>query len=400
MSRSPRKPAVLVLGGSTRLPGALRERGMHVVFFGTHAEFTPAHREICAEAWLTDTPQGEEFWLGRARLLYREVPFVRAVTGREHFLITTARINDALGLGGNPLKTVLALKDKALMREHLTAFPDAVPPVRSRVLREPAELSGLVRDWGLPLIVKPRDKASSEGVQVLRDEAAVEIARRRVQEAPEALIVEEFLQGPEFSVETFSHAGRHDVYTVTEKFTGEGCVEIGHVVPARITEADRAVLAAAAQRFLDVIGLVEGPGHTEIILTEHGPRIVESHNRTGGDGIPDLVRHVCGVDMRDLLAAQIAQRPFPEPQPRSPSAATWFLIGEPGTVTSVKGWDVAAEQPGVVTASQTADVGDLVRPLGSSADRCGSVIALADTGDEALARAQEAIAQVSLQTVR
>ncbi|MER5636572.1 ATP-grasp domain-containing protein [Kitasatospora sp. NPDC002227] len=390
-------PAVLVLGGGTRLPKALREHGSYVVYGGTPEEFTAAHAEACHEAWLLAEGEPEE-WVRRAVALHQVVPIQRVVTVRERFLTTAARITDALGLAGNPLGTVLLLKDKSLMRE---AFDPAVDDsaVRARLMHSPADVDAFVAEAGLPVVLKPRDGSGSEGIAVLRDAEGVAAARARVGSRPGELLAEEFLAGPEFSVETFSHQGGHQLLAVTEKFTGDNAVEIGHVVPARVPAEVRAALAEATCRFLDAIGLVEGPAHTEVILTPRGPRIVESHNRPGGDGIVDLVRHVTGLDIRDLLAAQTAGVPAPRAagEPAG-AAATWFLTAAPGLATEVSGWDAAAAAPGVVSVDATTRTGDTVRELRGSGDRCGSVTAVAATADEALGRAREALALVTVST--
>ncbi|MEU4982747.1 ATP-grasp domain-containing protein [Streptomyces sp. NPDC021969] len=391
----PPPAAVLVLGGGTRLPAALRAHGMYVVYGGTRGEFGPGHRDACDEALLLadDSPQA---WLRRALLLHRELSFQRVVTVRERFLTTAARITDTLGLAGNPLTTVLTLKDKALMRRH-TGLLDDVGSVRARVLRVPDDLDDFVASAGLPVLVKPRDGSGSEGILVVRGATDLAAARGRAARQPEGLLVEEFLDGPEFSVESFTAHGRHHVLAVTEKFTGDNAVEVGHVVPAR-TDSGR--LAAAARRFLDAVGLTEGPAHTEIILTPRGPRVVESHNRPGGDGIIDLVRRVRGVDVRDLLAAQVAGAPLelPAPDVAHGAAATWFLTADPGRVTRLTGWDEAAGCPGVVDVSQDVRLGDIVTPLRGSDDRCGAVTALGADADEALARARHALGLVHVTT--
>ncbi|MFF9143597.1 ATP-grasp domain-containing protein [Streptomyces sp. NPDC014861] len=388
----PGRAAVLVLGGGTRLPAALRGHGRHVVYFGTPEEFTPAHHEACDEAWLL-SGGSEDAWVRRAVALHREVPFQQVVTVRERFLVAAARITDALGLGGNSLDTVRTLKDKALMRESLRAL-SGEGGVRAGLMRTGADVDAFAAESGLPLVLKPRDGSGSEGVLVARGEEDLAAARARVEREPGALLAEEFLDGPEFSVETFSRAGIHEVLAVTEKFTDSRRVEIGHVVPARVDEERRAALADAACRFLEAVGLAEGPAHTEIILTAAGPRVVESHNRPGGDGIVDLVRHVTGRDVRDLLAARIAGVDVAPASGRAGAAATWFMTADPGVVAEVTGLETAAGHEGVVGVSCDVERGDEVRPTASSGDRCGSVTALGGTADEALARARAAAAAV------
>ncbi|MGW5214343.1 ATP-grasp domain-containing protein [Streptomyces sp. NPDC004051] len=395
---APDRPAVLVLGGGTRLPRALRAHGMYVVYGGTRDEFGPGHRDACDEALLLPDDH-EDTWVRRAVTLHGELPFRSVVTVRERFLTIAARIRDVLALQGNTLETVLALKDKVRMRERLDGSPDGTA-VRARLLHAPGDVDAFIAEAGLPVVVKPRDGSGSESVLVVSGADDMAEAARRVAARPGGLLAEEFLDGPEFSVESFSEKGEHHILAVTEKFTGENAVEIGHVVPARIEADQYAALADATRWFLDAMSLTEGPAHTEIILTRNGPRIVESHNRPGGDGIIDLVREVSGTDVRDLLAAQLAGLPFDSPRPRAPAraAATWFATACPGVVTDVTGWQEAAASPGVVTAAPDVAPGDTVTPLRGSDDRCGAVIAVGATPDEALDRARAALSLVRIVT--
>ncbi|WP_199573486.1 ATP-grasp domain-containing protein [Streptomyces murinus] len=388
---------VLVLGGGTHLPRALRGHGLRVVYGGVLGEFTEAHRGVCDEALLLSASDEDE-WVRRATALHALRPLGAVVTVRERFLIAAARINDALGLGGNSLETVRCLKDKALMRERL-AMGHSGSAVASRLLEHVDDFDEFVSKFGLPCVVKPRDGSGSQGILMVRDRAGAREARTRVAAAPGALLVEEFLAGPEFSVETFTTKGRHRVLAVTEKFVGENSVEIGHLVPARLSDGDRATVSAAVTEFLDFVGLTEGPGHTEVILTAAGARVVESHNRPGGDGIVDLVRHSVGVDVRDLLAAQVAGVPIADQGAAVGAAATWFLTAAPGKVTETSGWEAVGSLPGIVAASQEVRVGDTVAPLRGSHDRCGSVTAVAPSPDEALSAARSAAEAITIRTV-
>ncbi|CAM5719195.1 hypothetical protein SBADM41S_03708 [Streptomyces badius] len=115
------------------------------------------------------------------------------------------------------------------------------------------------------------DGSASRGVALVSDAGTLESAARAMtgSAAPESRwIAEEFLSGPEFSVETFSTDGSHHVVAVAEKFKGDNFVEIGHLVPARVRAADHAAMAAEVGALLDAVGLNEGVAHTEVVLTD------------------------------------------------------------------------------------------------------------------------------------
>jgi len=213
------------------------------------------------------------------------------------------------------------------------------------------------------------------------------------------VLVEEFLTGPEISVEAFSHRGRHTVVAMTDKYLlGDGFVEIGHSVPAQLSEATRREAAELTVELLTAVGLTEGPSHTEIKLTERGPRIVESHNRTGGDFIPDLVKLTYGVDLLRLaVAVPLGYANWDHAAPAAcGAAAVRFILAPPGTVVSVTRPD--STDP-MARVELTAEPGTSVPPLTWSGDRvCGHVIATGRFAADAVARCSQAVDQIVITT--
>lgn len=110
-------------------------------------------------------------------------------------------------------------------------------------------------------------------------------------------MAEALLAGPRFSVECFGEAGRHVVVGTTRKFSDPvSFTEIGHVSPGMTYDQQRAV-GDYVLRALEALGIVFGRTHTEVVLTDRGPRIIETHLRVAGDEIPRLVSDVTGVDL-------------------------------------------------------------------------------------------------------
>src|SRR5262249_51439024 len=141
-----------------------------------------------------------------------------------------------------------------------------------------------------PAILKPVRGSASCSVIKIDGPAAIEAAWNAFPETERnRFIVEEFLEGPEFSVESFSFNGFHSILAVTEKHCSESFVELGHVLPAALPKQTEDEIVACVRNFLDLVTLKDGPAHTEVKLTLAGPRIVEGHNRVGGDKINELV---------------------------------------------------------------------------------------------------------------
>ncbi|WP_432839305.1 ATP-grasp domain-containing protein [Dactylosporangium sp. CA-092794] len=337
--------------------------------------------------------------------LYETYGFTAAVSLTEPGLEIAGRINDLFDLGGTGYDVAHRIRDKWTMRQHLARYDPAAVGAALLVTRE--DLDSFGTRYGFPFIVKPTDATASIGVFRVDGPADLDRVWSRVAELRgtrtdrisdmyvlEDFLMEEYVYGPEFSVESFSFAGRHVVVTITEKFSGEGhFAELGHAVPARLDEETWDSIRESVAVFLDRMGFRDGVCHTEVKVDPRGPTVIEGHNRFGGDAIPDLVRAAYGVDLTTLavgwpfgLVDELPDRPRAHA-----GACARFIVGEPGSVLSIDGVQRATEQPGVLAVRITAKVGDPVHALRDNWDRLGLVAVTAADTDAAVQRAADVI---------
>jgi biotin carboxylase len=387
---------VLFVGGKrTEALEAAHRAGMTIGYLGPRDALSGRHRELAGTILLLPDVSPDRM-VRAAVALYGVQPFDLAVSMTDAYLQTAARINHELGLTANPLETVTAVNDKALMREVLRG--GEVGQVASAEVRSAQDILALTGILGFPLIVKPAQGTASQQIHAVHDEARLQELAGELdfsvpgRETSAPWLAEEFLIGHEFSVETFSAAGEHHLLAVTEKFKTANFVEIGHLVPARITAEQQDLIVAEVRRLLTALGVREGPAHTEIILTDRGPRVIETHTRPGGDAIVELVRLAAGFDIQELTFTWLAGKPLNlTPRPQASAAAIWFLTLPAGEVAMAKGLDEACAAEGVQFAFLAAAVGDLVPPLRNSGDRRGEALAIGPDPDTALRLAQQAV---------
>ncbi|MEV1156021.1 ATP-grasp domain-containing protein [Micromonospora chokoriensis] len=356
----------------------------------TDADYRGADRTIVVPSF--DDP----LLLPLLRTVHAATPITQCVSLTETGLLPTARINEALGLPAVSTRTAALARDKARMRELLGAR--GLSPVAARrcaSLGEAAEFGGR---HGYPIIIKPVDGCGSAAVALARDPDAVEPAFRAAlgESSSGVVLCEEYLDGPEYSVETFSFAGDHLVLGIVGKRLNEGgFVEIGHVVPATVEPATAEAIRATTSELLDAIGLTDGPAHTEIKVTAHGVRVIETHNRTGGDWIPDLIRMTTGVDLYQLTLGWAAGVVDPvRDVVTTGGAAIRFCTPPPGRLVSVTGLDRVGAEPGVVEHGFSRKVGSRVPVVRSSSDRSGYVVARGRTTEEAEQACQRALSHL------
>ncbi|MFE3637047.1 ATP-grasp domain-containing protein [Streptomyces sp. NPDC059168] len=400
---------LLLVGATDETVSKATKLGLHVLLL-QHPSKVSAEQERLADLvrvvdytrWELVEPLARELW---------ETPGFGAATSlTEPGLENAGRINDLFGLGGTGHEVTSRFRDKRVMRQHLA---DRDPlAVQAAPLRAREDLDAFGARHGYPFIVKPADATASIGVQRVdgpSDADRVWAGVRRLTGTRtdrvsslfvlQDFLMEEYLDGPEYSVESFSFAGRHVIVAITEKFTDPAhFAELGHAVPARLETQLEERVRAEVTRFLDLVGMRDGVCHTEIRVGAQGPRVIESHNRVAGDAIPELVRSAYGIDMTTLalgwpfgLVEELPDRPVPRA-----GASVRALVGRPGRVESVDGVEEALRQDGVLDVRISAKPGDTVRPVRDNWDRLGLVAVAGHDTTAAVRRGAEVI----LDTIR
>jgi hypothetical protein len=154
-----------------------------------------------------------------------------------------------------------------------------------------------------------------------------------------------------------------------------------------------AEIVAATGRFLDAIGLTDGPSHTEVRVSKRGVGVIESHNRIGGAHINELVEAGYGVNLMRYaigwplrLVEPLAGRPNP-----TGAGCVRFLQSAPGRIAAIDGFDEVRSHPDVLAAELTAKPGDEVRPLENNWDLLGLVAVRGANTDAAVKLCEELV---------
>ena len=229
-------------------------------------------------------------------------PDAVASIGSDLANITVSRVAAGLGLPANSEECVRLSTNKYAMRE---AFANAGIPVPRfyKVDRIEAYLFGL----RLPVIVKPTDRSGSRAITKVTDfKDLPEAIRNAVEQSFEKrAIVEEYLEGEEYSYETISYHGKHTTLAVTKRYTtgSPHFIETGHVEPSGLSEDMLKKIEPVMFRALDALKVTDGASHGEFKITPEGKiRIIEIGSRMGGDCIgSDLVYLSTGYDFMGMV---------------------------------------------------------------------------------------------------
>ena len=319
-----------------------------------------------------------------------------------------AAIADALGLPGIGAETARRATHKTAMR--LALAEAGVPQPRFAAARSLTEAEAALEEIGLPAVVKPVDSAGQRGLSAVH--TAPELGPRLRDALAESqggeAIVERFLDGVEVNCLVVARGGDVTVLTLSDRRRpgGEGFgVCLAHVYPATIdgdaaAEAER--VAAASVR---AIGLVDSVAYPQLLVSPDGVRLVEIAARVPAGLMDEVARIGIGVDLVQIALVQALGEPVPDellrPSVRQPLAIR-FLTATPGplpvgVVRSVNGLEASLAAPGVVGADSYIVPGETIRPPARDGDRRGYVIAVGDSGEDALARADAAAALIQVE---
>ncbi|MEY9887143.1 biotin carboxylase [Catenulispora sp. MAP12-49] len=348
--------------------------------------------------------------LAASRALGTGSAIAGATTTSEFYLFQAARLAEALGLPGNPPEAVSVCRDKGRTRRLLAAAGVGQPDFE--LVQALGQLPAALERIGLPAVVKPVDESGSLNVRLCHDEAeATELTMRvlavqtntRDQPAAGRVLVEEYVQAPEYSVEMFSVNGVAHALGVTEKTMAPPpfFVEAGHVFPAPLATDVRRLLLAEVAAALSATGIRNGPTHTEVRLhPERGPVVIEINARMAGGMIPELMRLATGADVlrAQIVAASGAKPALPDRA--SAVAGIRFLLTESeGVLDAVSGVRDAAALEGISEVTVTAQKGTRVRRPQSSYDRLGYVIGTGATPEEVRQRLAAAVTAIGFDIV-
>lgn len=315
------------------------------------------------------------------------------------------RINDELELSGISRETAIRATNKHLMRQ---AFEQYGAPSPKSILTENVEdaWNHLQNDFETDGILKPSRNSGSRGIaKVTRDMPkedfikAYEIAL--LESRDKSVLIEQFIEGPEFSIEII--VWNHNVYvlTVTDKKTTEAphFVELGHSQPSCRTAEEVEILKAAAIAGVKALGVNNCACHAEAKLMDGKAYLMEIGARLGGDFISTELTHLStGIDMvAAAINCALGVEPCLEPTEEKHGVCIRYFCPKPGKLECISNTEILND-PRVYLWEIYHKEGEIIPEVTSSLSRSGHVIVTEETPIKAIALAEKLINEVILVT--
>ena len=316
------------------------------------------------------------------------------------------RINDELGLSGISREQAICATNKHLMRK---AFEKGNAPSPKSILAQDAEdaWSRLQDEFDTDAILKPSRNSGSRGIaKVSRNMDKGDFIRAYDEALSESrdhsVLIEQFIEGSEFSIEMIVWQGEIHVLTVTDKKTtgAPHFVELGHNQPSCFSATDVETLKAAAVAGVRALGVNNCACHAEAKLMNGKAYLMEVGARLGGDFISTELTHLStGIDMvAAAIDVALGVEPDLSAKEEPKGVCIRYFCPKPGKLVSISNTEVL-NNPHVYLWEIYPKEGDVIPAVTSSLCRSGHVIVTEKTPQKAIELAERLIESVKFETV-
>lgn len=316
------------------------------------------------------------------------------------------RINDELGLSGISREQAICATNKHLMRK---AFEKGNAPSPKSILAQDAEDAWrrLQSEFDTDAILKPSRNSGSRGIaKVSRNMDKGDFIRAYDEALSESrdhsVLIEQFIEGPEFSIEMIVWQGEIHVLTVTDKKTtgAPHFVELGHNQPSCFSATDVETLKATAIAGVRALGVNNCACHAEAKLMNGKAYLMEVGARLGGDFISTELTHLStGIDMvAAAIDVALGVEPDLSAKEEPMGVCIRYFCPKPGKLVSISNTEVL-NNPHVYLWEIYPKEGDVIPAVTSSLCRSGHVIVTEKTPQKAIELAERLIESVKFETV-
>jgi biotin carboxylase len=309
-----------------------------------------------------------------------------------------ARVAQRLGLP-HPISAATAMLSTSKLRQRERFAEAGVPQPAYEVCSGPEEAAAAARRIGFPCVVKAPDRQGQRGLTLVGSAEEVPEAVRTALAASRSatLLVEQHVPGREVTVNAFSSGGHFHPLTVTDRLTAAlpaFGVALTHAWPSELEPGDIGGAVEAASAAARAVGIEDGPSYTQVLVGPDGPRVGELAARLGGGHDAELCRAALGVDLNGAaLAAALGEEVSAAslaPKALVGGACVRFLVAPPGELREVSGLEEAFAHDGIRGIRIYRRPGHRFGELRRGADRAGAVLAVGETRQDALQRADRA----------
>ena len=290
----------------------------------------------------------------------------------EYFIQIAAWVAKQLELPGTNPEAIKLCRDKYALSQKLLDFEVHCP--KTTQLHTAADIEPTLTHYTFPLIIKPNELSGSVGVRFCENKAiSLNHAEMLMQQNIHPILIQEYIEGPEFSVETCSYSKQHQIIGITQKNLSPlpYCIETGHNFPASLPPTEETLIRDTIPKLLTHLGFDFGFAHIELKIKNGQLFIIEVNPRLAGGMIPMLIQEATDMNVLKSLIQLYTDHPLTNQITYKKYAAIRHLIpSQSGKITQLNYKDQDAN----VKTVFVKHVGDTVVLQGDYRDRVAYII--------------------------
>ncbi|MEK4028562.1 MULTISPECIES: ATP-grasp domain-containing protein [Bacillaceae] len=289
------------------------------------------------------------------------------------------------------------MEDKVLTRELLKDHP--VSPYFARYTTD-QYLSDFLNEQQkpFPLIVKSPTSTGSKDVLLARNKKQLrESIKKLIKKGNEEILVEEYLEGPQYLIEALVHDGKlHIVAVIEQEITYfKRFIVTGYCVLADMEESFYNHVFRTVSSVLDSLGMKNGACHLEMRLVKNEWKLIEINPRISGGAMNRMIEVAYGINLvEETIKLFVGQEPDLERKHAQFVYTHYLTVDSKGELLKVTGKKRCLRVPGVEEVFIKPKKGKMLQPPLSMGDRYGYVITSSDTKEEAIRIAEEAAKEI------
>ncbi len=313
--------------------------------------------------------------------------------------LTVAAVQHALDLPGNKIEVAEATTNKIKMRRRLKE--KGIPEPEFYSCWSYDDVINASKNLGFPFVIKPADNMGARGVMRVDKFEVIRFAYERAKNASPRgeIIAEEYMEGPELSIDALIWEDKIYITGVADRIIEfpPYFVETGHLMPTNLPEDKVNDAIDVFKRGVKALGIEIGAAKGDIKITSEGAKVGEIASRlSGGFMSAYTYPYSTGVNLiKAAINIALGNPPGDLKEKYQKVSVERAIIPGSGIVKKIEGVEEALSIRGVKNVFITCNVGDVVHIPTSNVEKCGNVIAVADTREEALN-----IANLGVKTVR
>lgn len=331
-------------------------------------------------------------------------------TTSEFYIIMVSRLCSHYNLPSNTTSSLAKCRNKSLTREALETNKIKQPRFKTLKKLTDLEIKDAINHLGLPCVIKPVDDTGSNKVKLCftleevfqASESIMNTSSNvRGQETIKSVLIEEYIDAPEFSVEMFSWNGEHRFVGITKKVVGyqPNFVETQHIFPASVPASIGEEVKQACIEVLNALEIKQGPTHIEMKILENDYFFIEVNARLAGGMIPELIKLSTGMDLlKEQLRISCNLEPKLIGQNNLYSGIAFITTEKNGILKGID-FEKVQTKKGIEQITVTKKIGDYVQKPTNAYDRLGYIIVKGYSEKEVESLLSNVLAQISIEII-